>query len=238
MAPGHAEPPPPPEPEGCFADLKAAWREGKFKSYARWGGVLNVTVCVFLAFMFLATNGVIPSLLLILTACLIGILELPFCCTCLQVCRAIQPYMTIFEVYWIRGVFYIGLGVLQCVIFGGMGGFLNLIFGIAFILDGALYCLAHFRGETHTAADNKVDGLGLGSGNQVLLSRALGVACTSPPPRTICSPSNSGCICSTHAAQSQDCHHRNGSRLGRQSGCPCDAEKSVKILALGQGLAA
>jgi len=36
------------------------------------------------------TNGIIQSVLLILIACLIGILELPFCCTCLEVCRTIQ----------------------------------------------------------------------------------------------------------------------------------------------------
>ena len=35
-----------------------------------------------------------------------------------------QPYMRVFEVYWIRGVFYIGLGILTFAIFASVGGFL------------------------------------------------------------------------------------------------------------------
>lgn len=163
---------------GCLDDLKKAWKEGKFKTYARWGGVLNVIVAVLLCFLLLATNGIVPSILLILISCLIGILELPFCCTCLEVCRTIQPYMTVFEVYWIRGVFYIGLGILTFALYGALGGFLNIIFGTTFILDGLCYVLAHFRGETHTADDNKVDGLGLGSSTQLkakVATTAMGI---------------------------------------------------------------
>ena len=37
--------------DGCWADLKRSWREGKFKTWARYGGVLNVvvtiTICIF-----------------------------------------------------------------------------------------------------------------------------------------------------------------------------------------------
>jgi hypothetical protein len=39
---------------GCLDDLKKAWKEGKFKTYARWGGVLNVVVAIFLCFLLLA----------------------------------------------------------------------------------------------------------------------------------------------------------------------------------------
>lgn len=39
---------------GCLDDLKKAWKEGKFKTYARWGGVLNVIVAIFLCFLLLA----------------------------------------------------------------------------------------------------------------------------------------------------------------------------------------
>mmetsp|Transcript_71794 Transcript_71794/g.105205 ORF Transcript_71794/g.105205 Transcript_71794/m.105205 type:complete len:188 (-) Transcript_71794:423-986(-) len=166
-----------PQP-GCMGELQKAWKEGKFKTYARWGGVVNVVACIALCLLLLGTNGVIQSVLLILIACLIGILELPFCCTCLEVCRTIQPYMRAFEVYWIRGVFYIGLGIATFAIFGAMGGFLNIVFGTTFVLDGLCYVLAHFRGETHTAEDNKVDGLGLGSGNMLkakMASTAMGI---------------------------------------------------------------
>ena len=34
----------------------------------------------------------------------IGILELPFCCTSLTICKEIQPYMAIFEVIPSKGV--------------------------------------------------------------------------------------------------------------------------------------
>lgn len=157
--------------------MQKMWREGKFKTWARWGGILNVILCIFLCLFMLTMNG-LSSIPLIIIACLIGILELPFCCTCLDVCRKIQPYMRMFEVYWIRGCFYIALGILTFAIFGLMGGFLCLVFGTTFVLDGLLYCVAHFRGETHTEADNKVDGLGLGSGNQLkakVAATAMGI---------------------------------------------------------------
>jgi hypothetical protein len=33
--------------------MKKMWREGKFKTYARWGGVLNVIVCIVLCLLLL-----------------------------------------------------------------------------------------------------------------------------------------------------------------------------------------
>ena len=38
---------------GWVADMKKMWREGKFKTYARWGGVLNVIVCIALCLLLL-----------------------------------------------------------------------------------------------------------------------------------------------------------------------------------------
>ena len=38
---------------GWIADMKKMWREGKFKTYARWGGVLNVIVCIALCLLLL-----------------------------------------------------------------------------------------------------------------------------------------------------------------------------------------
>eukprot|EP00290_Baffinella_frigidus_P012445 CAMPEP_0180140860 /NCGR_PEP_ID=MMETSP0986-20121125/14509_1 /TAXON_ID=697907 /ORGANISM="non described non described, Strain CCMP2293" /LENGTH=157 /DNA_ID=CAMNT_0022083493 /DNA_START=177 /DNA_END=650 /DNA_ORIENTATION=+ len=140
--------------------MKRSWREGKFKTWARYGGVLNVVVTITIC-IFWITSMLIEGPIIITIACLIGILELPFCCTSLTICKSIQPYMTIFETYWIRGLLYVLLGVLTYIITGFIGGMFGYIAGTAFILDGALYILAHVRGETHTAADNTVEGLGV-----------------------------------------------------------------------------
>ena len=38
---------------GFFSDISKAYKEGKFKTYARWGGVLNVVVCIALCLLLL-----------------------------------------------------------------------------------------------------------------------------------------------------------------------------------------
>eukprot|EP00291_Cryptomonas_curvata_P009718 CAMPEP_0172180216 /NCGR_PEP_ID=MMETSP1050-20130122/17083_1 /TAXON_ID=233186 /ORGANISM="Cryptomonas curvata, Strain CCAP979/52" /LENGTH=86 /DNA_ID=CAMNT_0012853251 /DNA_START=348 /DNA_END=608 /DNA_ORIENTATION=+ len=69
--------------------------------------------------------------------------------------------MTFFEVYMIRGVLYIALGVIFILLFISMGGILNLIYGPLFIINGLMYMLAHCRGEAHTKEDNSVSSLGV-----------------------------------------------------------------------------
>jgi len=130
---------------GWWADLKKAFNEGKFKTYARWGGIGNVILTITLSALFI-TSMFLTGLICILISVLVGILELPFCCTCLPICQKIQGYMTLFEIYWIRGLLYVGLGILIFIIFGQFGGFLAPIFGIFYILDGLCYVIAHFRG--------------------------------------------------------------------------------------------
>ena len=39
--------------EGCWADLKKSWRDGKFKTWARYGGVANVIVTIFICVLFI-----------------------------------------------------------------------------------------------------------------------------------------------------------------------------------------
>mmetsp|Transcript_32305 Transcript_32305/g.50360 ORF Transcript_32305/g.50360 Transcript_32305/m.50360 type:complete len:176 (+) Transcript_32305:81-608(+) len=143
-----------------YQDLQQKFKEGKFKTYARWGGVGNVVVVIFLSLMFF-TSMFPTAIFCCAISVIVGILELPFCCTCLPICQEIQKYMTVFEVYWIRGVLYVGLGVLIFMIYGYFGGFLAIFFAIAYILDGLCYILAHFKGETHSASDNKVESLGV-----------------------------------------------------------------------------
>mmetsp|Transcript_21390 Transcript_21390/g.44934 ORF Transcript_21390/g.44934 Transcript_21390/m.44934 type:complete len:184 (-) Transcript_21390:348-899(-) len=152
--------PAPPASTGFFADLKQKFREGKFKTYARWLGVLNVFITV--GFTLMMFSLMIPSgIFCIIIGVLVGIIELPFCCTVLPLCQKISSYMTFFEVYMIRGVLYIALGVIFILLFISMGGILNLIYGPLFIINGLMYMLAHCRGEAHTKEDNSVSSLGV-----------------------------------------------------------------------------
>jgi len=41
-----------PQP-GCMGELQKTWKEGKFKTYARWGGVVNVVACIALCLLLL-----------------------------------------------------------------------------------------------------------------------------------------------------------------------------------------
>jgi len=41
----------------------------------------------------------VSGAIIIAIASLVGILELPFCCTSLTVCKQIQPYMATFEAH-------------------------------------------------------------------------------------------------------------------------------------------
>ena len=148
-----AAPAPPPANPGFFADLKQKFREGKIKTYARWLGVLNVFLTV--GFTLAMFSLMIPSgLICIIVGVLVGIIELPFCCTFLPLCQKISSYMTFFEVYMIRGVLYIGLGVLFILLFFSMGGILNLLYGPLFIVNGLMYMLAHCRGTCRLFAND------------------------------------------------------------------------------------
>ena len=130
---------------GFFADMKQKFREGKFRTTARWIAVLNVFVTIGLTLMLLST--MIPSALYcFLVGVLVGILELPFCCTFLPICKKISSCMSWFEVYWFRGLLYVLFGAGFVVVFHFMGGFLNLLYGPLFIFDGLLYMLAHCSG--------------------------------------------------------------------------------------------
>ena len=134
-----------PQETGFFADLKKTFREGKFKTYARYLGILNVVLVVGLTLMLLSM--MIPACFYTIpVGVLVGILELPFCCKMLPICQKISTYMVWFEIYWIRGLLYIVLGICFFVVFHFMSGLLNLLFGPLFIIDGLIYFVAFFRG--------------------------------------------------------------------------------------------
>ena len=132
---------------GFFGDMKQKFREGRFRTTARWIAVLNVFLTIGATLMMLSI--MIPSALYcFIVGVLVGIIELPFCCTFLPICKKIASCMSCFEVYWFRGFLYILFGAGFLVIFHYLGGILNLGYGPLFIFDGLVYMLAHCRGHS------------------------------------------------------------------------------------------
>ena len=97
---------------------------------------------------------------------ILGTLELPFCFTSLTFCKKMQGHVSIFEVYWLRGVFYIIIGV----VLGLINQFMTptelslytvmaWCFAIMSILCGAIYVLASMNGEC-TVATGDLDAQG------------------------------------------------------------------------------
>jgi hypothetical protein len=102
--------------------------------------------CVYRTFL----ANVVTNIMAILLGVLIGILELPSCCTCFPICQKIQAYLVLFEVYWRRAVLYIGIGVLLIVLASQsapLGGILAYLYGALNVVDGLCYLLAHVRGN-------------------------------------------------------------------------------------------
>lgn len=160
MTAAAAPPPPPPPPLGFFGDLKQKFREGKFKTYARWLGVVNVAITIGLTLLLFSM--MLPSgIFAIIIGVFIGIIELPFCCTVLPLCQKISSYMTYFEIYMFRGVLYVAFGAVFILLFFSMGGVMNLLYGPLFIVNGLMYMLAHCRGEAHSKEDNNAASLGI-----------------------------------------------------------------------------
>ncbi|KAJ1471415.1 hypothetical protein T484DRAFT_1844166 [Baffinella frigidus] len=98
----------------CFSEVKDAIASGKVKTYARVFAVLMVLLMLVVPIVLLATMNPLPPAT---TACsvvfsvLLGIVELPFCCGCLEACRTMQVwdllcvrgYMNVvFERLWMR----------------------------------------------------------------------------------------------------------------------------------------
>lgn len=112
---------------------------GKFKTYARWLGVIEVIreaslesgitrAVLIVVGATQITNGLVQSIIMMyppsptlpiptsatlnpfirIAGVLIGILELPFCCTCINFCAAVALKMKVFEVYAFRGILYLG----------------------------------------------------------------------------------------------------------------------------------
>lgn len=79
----------------CFSEVKDAIASGKVKTYARVFAVLMVLLMLVVPIVLLATMNPLPPAT---TACsvvfsvLLGIVELPFCCGCLEACRTMQVW--------------------------------------------------------------------------------------------------------------------------------------------------
>mmetsp|Transcript_5403 Transcript_5403/g.13074 ORF Transcript_5403/g.13074 Transcript_5403/m.13074 type:complete len:235 (+) Transcript_5403:133-837(+) len=146
----------------CFSEVKDAIASGKVKTYARVFAVLMVLLMLVVPIVLLATMNPLPPAT---TACsvvfsvLLGIVELPFCCGCLEACRTMQGYMNVvFERLWMRLLLLTIMGTVFIVVAVHADPIFWAWFcGIALPMNGLLYLLASFRGETETGGE-KVDG--------------------------------------------------------------------------------
>eukprot|EP00283_Hemiselmis_rufescens_P005141 CAMPEP_0173421146 /NCGR_PEP_ID=MMETSP1357-20121228/2372_1 /TAXON_ID=77926 /ORGANISM="Hemiselmis rufescens, Strain PCC563" /LENGTH=120 /DNA_ID=CAMNT_0014384029 /DNA_START=31 /DNA_END=390 /DNA_ORIENTATION=+ len=85
-----------------------------FKKLAR-----KLSICLVVAMIFVpvllnefASITNLPNFIAHISAgVVVGILELPFCFTTMTFCKRLQSSLTLFEVYWLRGLLYIAIGV-------------------------------------------------------------------------------------------------------------------------------
>ena len=145
-------------------DVKAKWKEGKFKTYARWLGVLWVLVS-FLVTVILRWECVGGVAINIIVAVLVGFFEMPFCCTCVPICAKIADKLKFLENYLARGIFYLLLAVGQgaAAVKVCENGFqiLQMVWAVWLALTALCYILAFFRGERYEAEDKTVGALGV-----------------------------------------------------------------------------
>merc|ERR1711937_20919 len=152
-----------------WEDVKKAFAEGKFKTYARWGGILNVFGIIISLFIF---HGCVTHIIVgVAASVLVGILELPFCCTCLVCCNKIAEHLKFFEVYFARGLLYIGMGIAMVALVAVDSCWVVPFWGLVLAATGVCYCIGHFRGEKYDAKDAQASGLGIDA-DQVKLKAA------------------------------------------------------------------
>mmetsp|Transcript_42165 Transcript_42165/g.66031 ORF Transcript_42165/g.66031 Transcript_42165/m.66031 type:complete len:219 (-) Transcript_42165:1033-1689(-) len=146
-----------------YEDFWQAVESGSFKSYARGFAVVNLLLLVSVPFLCLITARFLPVLTFVMMeicGVLMGILEMPYCCTCLQACQKCQPYLRYAEPHWIRGVFYIVLGAVLITVSNEVDHHAaGWSFGIFLPINGLLYLVASLRGEpTSTDKDDEKRG--------------------------------------------------------------------------------
>ena len=61
--------------------------------------------------------------------------------------------MVWFEIYWIRGLLYVGISIFTFVVATQLGGgIFGILFGVFYFLDGLMYILAHIKGAVEELA--------------------------------------------------------------------------------------
>mmetsp|Transcript_57784 Transcript_57784/g.118257 ORF Transcript_57784/g.118257 Transcript_57784/m.118257 type:complete len:208 (+) Transcript_57784:286-909(+) len=84
-----------------------------------------------------------------------GVIELPFCCTSLRVCRRMQPVLAPFETYWLRSLLYlcfaICIGLVNWYLDKGKN-VTSWVFSVLLGLLSLLFLLAYLNGERSSQA--------------------------------------------------------------------------------------
>ena len=92
------------------------------------------------------TTNLKHFLICLVYAVLIGVLEVPFLCTCMSACQRLSMKLEIFENYMLRGGLYTFLGVLGVVVVNIGPNLVSLgMFGL--VADGLLYLVGYAKGE-------------------------------------------------------------------------------------------
>jgi len=127
---------------------------GEIRTYARGGsygvlGLLGVGV-----FTNLTTFNPINFFICLVYVLLIGILEVPFLCTCMSACQRVSMKLEIFENYMLRGGLYTVLGVLGMLVVD-LGLSIITLGMVGLVVDGVLYLAGYARGEKGVEAPSK-----------------------------------------------------------------------------------
>mmetsp|Transcript_5817 Transcript_5817/g.13516 ORF Transcript_5817/g.13516 Transcript_5817/m.13516 type:complete len:208 (-) Transcript_5817:47-670(-) len=87
---------------------------------------------------------------------ILSVLELPFCCTFLNFCIALQKLLSCFEIYWLRGLLYWLMAVsllLVDIFIDDRRSLTAWLFALSLIVVGTMYMLAYCNGERGGARD-------------------------------------------------------------------------------------
>lgn len=136
---------------GQCARLWQAIQNGSFGEYARGFATLNLVLMIAWPFFGLFAKKLTPVLTFVLLEILgiiMGIIELPYCCSCCEWCEKLKEWLVIFENYFLRGVIYIAFGTTLIAVSHRVDHHeAGWFFGIALPINGILYWIASCRGE-------------------------------------------------------------------------------------------
>jgi hypothetical protein len=93
-----------------------------------------------------ATGDTANFFLCLLYTFLLAMLEVPFVCTCMDVCRRISMKLSIFENYLLRGALYAAVGVLGFFVADTSVNVITIAL-LALVVDGCLYLVGYLKGE-------------------------------------------------------------------------------------------